>query len=495
MRLLRNLSIKHKLTAITSIACCVVLILASTVLITMEMVHQRRIVEQELQAIAQIVGNNSTAAVYFEDQQSAQEILAALRVKPNIIEARIFTPDGEIFAEFILGKTGVEGTAGETVSVEARDEEVIEFTQPIVLDGEEIGEISVTSDLELMYATINTFILIAISVILICAVVAYILLSRMQSAVSGPIFHLLDVMQGVSQENDYTIRAEKQGRDEMGTLVDGFNSMLNTVQENDAELREAQRQAETANRSKSEFLANMSHELRTPLNAILGFSEIIKGELLGKLNNENYLEYAGDIHESGTHLLEVINDILDISKIESGKVELQDEEFDIPDMINKSLRLVKERAQNGGIDIKVDLQPGLPNLIADLRLTKQCLINLLSNSVKFTSDDGIVTVRAWQEKDGQLAISVADNGIGIAAEDITKVLLPFGQVESAFSRDHQGTGLGLPLTKSLVELHGGSIEVRSALGAGTDVIMRFPAERVSDPAPRAGQETQEVLSA
>ncbi len=485
MRLLRNLSIKHKLTAITSIACCVVLILASVVLITMEMVHQRRIVQQELEAIAQIVGNNSTAALYFEDQQSAEEILAALRVKPNIIEAKIFTPDGQLFAEFIPGKDGLDETGTLPPAAGAQEEEVIEFTQSILLDGEEIGKISVTSDLDLMYATINTFILIAVSVILICAVVAYILLSRMQAAVSGPIFHLLDVMQGVSQENNYSIRAEKYGRDEMGALVDGFNSMLNTIQENDADLREAQRQAETANRSKSEFLANMSHELRTPLNAILGFSEIIKGELLGKLNNENYLEYAGDIHESGSHLLEVINDILDISKIESGKVELQEEEFDLPDMIDKSLRLVTERAQNNSIEIKLDLQPGLPNLIADLRLTKQCLINLLSNSVKFTSEQGVVTVRGWRETDGRLAISVSDNGIGIAEEDIKRVLLPFGQVESAFSRDHQGTGLGLPLTKSFIELHGGSLEVKSTLGAGTEVIMWFPVERVSPAAPEA----------
>ena len=482
MRLLRNLPIRHKVTAITSIACCSVLLLAAIVLVAMEVVHQRRLVNQELDAVASIVGSNSTAAVYFEDRQSAVEILSALTVKPNIVSAIIYDTEGAQFAVYENKPASERNNPSERGNDKVFDE-LIELSRPIRLDGEVIGRIVVKSNLDQMYATINTFILIAVSVILICGVIAYVLLSRMQEAVSGPIVHLRDAMRKVSAEQDYSVRAEKQGNDEMGALVEGFNSMLQTIQENDASLREAQHQAETANRTKSEFLANMSHELRTPLNAILGFSEIIKGQILGPLGNEAYCEYAQDIHESGTHLLEVINDILDISKVEAGKIELAEEEVDVPDLIEKSLRLVKERAQNGGIELKVDIEPDLPNLCADERLAKQCLINLLSNSVKFTPEGGKVTAAAWEEVDGRLAISIADNGIGIADEDIQRVLLPFGQVESAFSRNNQGTGLGLPLTKAFTELHGGTMEVKSSLGAGTEVIICFPVERVCERRP------------
>ncbi|MEE8515809.1 MAG: ATP-binding protein, partial [Alphaproteobacteria bacterium] len=177
------------------------------------------------------------------------------------------------------------------------------------------------------------------------------------------------------------------------------------------------------------------------------------------------------------HLLEVINDILDISKIEAGKLELNEEQVSIKDIINKSVRLIKERAENAGLDITIDIEPGLPLLFADARLIKQNLINLLSNAIKFTPQGGHITVRAVVDDDGAITIGVSDTGIGIAAEDFGHVLAPFGQVDSSLSRKYEGTGLGLPLVKSFIELHGGTLMIDSTIGLGTTVTIRFPAER------------------
>jgi signal transduction histidine kinase len=224
----------------------------------------------------------------------------------------------------------------------------------------------------------------------------------------------------------------------------------------------------------------MSHELRTPLNAILGFSELIGKELLGPLGNSRYRGYAGDIHESGTHLLQVITDILDISKVEAGKLELHEEAVDVGDLIGNSVRLIAERAKEAGLSVTVKIESGLRAIYADERLIKQCLINLLSNAVKFTPDGGYIIVRALNGLDGTMVISVADTGIGIEKDEVPRVLAPFGQVDGSLSRKYEGTGLGLPLVKSFVELHDGSLDIQSGIGVGTTVTIRFPAERVLD---------------
>ena len=243
-------------------------------------------------------------------------------------------------------------------------------------------------------------------------------------------------------------------------------------------LKAAKEAAEVASRAKSEFLANMSHELRTPLNAIIGFSEMISQEVMGPMNNSYYTDYATDIHESGTHLLSLINDILDLSKVEAGKTELHEQPVDLRQTIKSTLRIIGERLQAAELRLEVDLMSPLPLIFADLRAIKQIMLNLMSNAVKFTPEGGLIRISVRSDTQGALLLSIADSGIGISEEDMPTALAPFGQVESALNRRHQGTGLGLPLVRSLVELHGGTLEVSSRVGTGTVVTVRLPEERV-----------------
>ncbi len=257
-------------------------------------------------------------------------------------------------------------------------------------------------------------------------------------------------------------------REEKRSLIDRLEIALH-------EATSAREHAESANLAKSRFLANMSHELRTPLNAIIGFSEAIRDEIFEPVG-ERYRDFARDIYNSGKHLLRLINDVLDLSKIESGRVELHEEKVDIGALIEACLPLVKQGATGRGIGLTVSVPRDLLIFVDERRL-KQIILNLLSNAIKFTGSGGKVTLSAAQESDGSVAIRVADTGIGMRSEEIPLALEPFRQVDGSLTRRHEGTGLGLPLAKQLAELHGGSLRVESQIDAGTTVCVRLPPSR------------------
>ncbi len=241
----------------------------------------------------------------------------------------------------------------------------------------------------------------------------------------------------------------------------------------------AKERAEVANRVKTEFLANMSHELRTPLNAIIGFSDVMVSALFGKLDS-HYDEYAHNIRDSGQHLLGVINDILDVSRVETGNLEIRSEAIAVLALVDSAMRLVRDRAHAGDLKLIKDIENRLPEVSVDTQRMKQVLINVLSNAVKFTPEGGSVTISAKRETGGGIIIAIKDTGIGMAEEDIEIALTPFGQVDSRLQRKYEGTGLGLPLSKNLIELHSGTIDIKSNPKVGTTVFLTIPAERVID---------------
>jgi signal transduction histidine kinase len=247
-------------------------------------------------------------------------------------------------------------------------------------------------------------------------------------------------------------------------------------------LLEARSLAEAANRSKSEFLANMSHELRTPLNAIIGFTEIISKELFGPVGNEKYLEYIKDVHSSSLHLLSIINDVLDMSKIEAGKLELAKQLVVLQQVIGDAVRIVRERAASRGIDLVFERGDEPVVVWADERAVKQIFLNLLSNAIKFSHENDSVHIRLALDTGGDAAIEVEDHGIGMDREELERALQPFGQAKPATTRQYGGTGLGLPITKGLVEAHGGTLSVSSRLGEGTTVRIVLPIHPPLEPA-------------
>ncbi len=263
----------------------------------------------------------------------------------------------------------------------------------------------------------------------------------------------------------------------IGTCEALVSGKMRLLVAREAQLATALADAEAANRAKSSFLALMSHELRTPLNAIIGFSEVLSSELFGPHGVPRYREYSADIHGAGKHLLALINDILDLSKYEAGKMDLRCEPFGIGELFRDCQRMVAVRAQESGIDVLLDLPRGLPLLDADRRRVKQILLNLLSNAIKFTPAGGHIRLGAAVAADGGLCLGVTDTGIGMSPEQIPLALEPFRQIDSPLSRSQEGTGLGLSLVKALTEQHDGSLRIESVPNKGTTVRVQFPAER------------------
>ncbi len=287
--------------------------------------------------------------------------------------------------------------------------------------------------------------------------------------------HYAQVFQGILIAVLLPVAAAVTERRKLQDRETQINHALRDSEKRYRELAERERYASNA---KSEFLAGMSHELRTPLNAILGFSEVIQSELYGPLGHKKYREYAQDVYRSGAHLLDLINDVLDLSKIDAGKMELRESIFEVPDLVAETLALVGHKA-NASVELQVCMPHDLPLVIADKRLIKQILLNLLSNAVKFTPAGGTLRIEAEHLSGDGLSLRVSDNGIGMDQADVATAFSHYGQIDSKIARSHQGTGLGLPISRALAELHGGSLTAKSAKGVGTCITLLLPETRVA----------------
>jgi len=515
MDFFRDLPIKHKLTSIIMATAAAVLALSLLAFITNEVVSYRHDLRGELSTLAEIISSNSASALVFDDKEGAENILLSLSTKQNILAARIYRAEGQLLASYGLppsiGEDALALPADISESLRndlaARPEGIIEgdtvlgdrlsLYKPVFHDGHIIGTFFIQSDLRGLQSQLFMSSGIAGAILLVSLGIAFLLSMGLQRVVSNPIMELVQAMGVVSREENFAARVEVKGHDEIGRLVEEFNKMLEQIELRDArlkrgmqELHQAKETAEFASRSKTDFLSNMSHELRTPLNAIIGFTEVVIDQHFGELN-ETQQEYLHDSLLSSNHLLAIINDILDLSKVEAGKMELETTNVDLVAVLNGSIFMVKEKAMKHDIDVSVDAPEALETLVADERKIKQVIFNLLSNAVKFTPDGGSIVLTAETVDGGWLVrhlpvahrekaafllsdssrpfmkVSVADTGVGIKKGNFDKIFRPFQQEDNSTSRKFGGTGLGLTLCRKIISLHGGWIWVASREGEGS----------------------------
>ena len=377
----------------------------------------------------------------------------------------------------------------ETTDAEAHGHRVLSFSQGIVFLGEEFGSLAAEWDVSDTETQINQHAFtIAFGVGAACFLLGLLVYLLTTSFAIAPINRIAQRVAGF-RGGDYapparlpTFAAQELTR--LDGSVNDLAAFLSLKETREAELHEAKETAEAASRAKTEFLANMSHELRTPLNAINGFSEMMSLQLYGPLGDERYQDYAQKIHFSGSHLLALINDILDISRVESGKAILEVSPLDLRELAIGTLGMVEEKCRQSGLTLTTDIAESLPMINADPRRLQQILLNILSNAMKYTPSGGAVTFSLHWNSDRGAILVVRDTGVGIAPHLITAAFEPFSRIESAYSRSHDGTGLGLPLAKVMVEMHGGTLDLSSEQGAGTEAVIVLPASlAVSEPAP------------
>jgi signal transduction histidine kinase/DNA-binding response OmpR family regulator len=491
---IRNYSISKKLTWMNMLVSAVALLLACGGFCAYDLYSFRSALVSNVSTQAQIIGDNTVSALLFNDDHSAEKTLSALAANQHVMYAQIYTPDGRPFAAYWRNHPGETRPvpaipSGQTQNSWFRDGH-LGLVRSIIFQGKPTGIVYIRSDLGATNDRLKSYAVIIVVVFLASLVVALLISRLSQRVISEPVMQLARTVRIVSHEKNYSIRAATSpNRDEVSTLIQSVNEMLEQIQQRDGALQRAHgeleqrvrertaqlavankeldlrnREVERATQMKSKFLASMSHELRTPLNAIVGFSDLLAEGAPGPLNVKQK-RFVDHIKQGSTHLLQLINDILDLSKIEAGQLELHSEEFLVQDALPEVLSTIDPLAVAKNVRLEQKLES--KSLVkADRVRFKQILYNLLSNAVKFTPKGGQISVECVDDCDF-VRVSVTDTGIGIRPEDQKVVFEEFRQVDGNASDTQQGTGLGLAITKRLVEQQGGQISLESELGKGS----------------------------
>jgi signal transduction histidine kinase/FixJ family two-component response regulator len=508
---LQNLSIKGKLMLITMLTSSAALVLSSASFLIYDLISFRHLLTLDLMTQAQIIGYNSAAAMAFRDEAAATATLSALTAKEDIVAAVLYSPDGTIFAHYFPN-----GTAHPS-ALPGRSQEngylfeagYLEVFREVTLNGERVGTLFLQSDQRQWTLRARRYSAIVGIFVLISGLFALLVSSQLQRLISRPILHLENAMRMVSTNKNYEVRATRFYSDEIGRLIDGFNTMLSEIQHRDTalqrandelktrtrelegeiihrkqtqeELLKAKHAAEDASRAKSAFLANMSHELRTPLNAIIGYSEMLEEETRdsGKVENLHDLR---KIQSAGKHLLSLINDVLDLSKIEAGKMGLHLETFDVSLMVDEMVTTLQPAIAKNSNNIRVRMADDVAMMRADATKVRQILFNLMSNACKFT-DHGTISLDVSQSAmEGQewIRFRVKDTGIGISAKQQEKLFQEFTQADATISRKYGGTGLGLAISYRFVQMMKGRISVESQQGQGSTFTVYLPVQVTLD---------------